>query len=204
MCVKGLPIATIARLFFVTDAAEPLEVELLLRTMRDDLVAQALHHGSSVLVAHLQAAIAKYGEPRLTPMSLQMIEQAAGTWAAAVPAADDPVSRWVRPLVAQWLGGEGVGTLGELVVFCNRRGGSGWRSVPRMGVGRARWSPGCAGTPRRPARRSRSTSSICCWPSRVHVSCRGAASWCRSTACRCSRIWRIRERRQQGEHAKYG
>jgi len=136
--VKGLPIATIARLYFDPDTTEPLEVERLLRTMRDDLVAHALQHGSSVLVAHLQAAIAKYGEPRLTPVSLQMIEQAAGTWAAAMPAADDPVSRWFRPLVAQRLAGEGVGTLGELVAFCNRRGGSWWRSVPRIGAGRAR------------------------------------------------------------------
>ncbi|KVS12760.1 site-specific integrase [Burkholderia vietnamiensis] len=136
--VKGLPIATIARLYFDTDTTEPLEVERLLRTMRDDLIAHALQQGSSVLVAHLQAAITKYGEPRLTPVSLQMIEQVAGAWATAAPAADHPVSRWLRPLVAQRLAGEGVVTIGELVALCNRRGGSWWRSVPRVGAGRAR------------------------------------------------------------------
>ncbi|WP_330996433.1 phage integrase family protein, partial [Burkholderia cepacia] len=133
--VKGLPIATIARLYFDADATDALEVERLLRTMRDDLVAHALREGSPVLVSHLQASIAKYGEPRLTPVSLQMIEQAAGAWAAATPAADHPVSRWWRPLIADRLAAEGIATLGELVDFCNRRGGSWWRSVPRIGAG---------------------------------------------------------------------
>ncbi|MGQ7908761.1 phage integrase family protein [Burkholderia sp. BC1] len=105
--------------------------------MRDDLVAHALREGSAVLMSHLQASIAKC-EPRLTPVSLQMIEQAAGAWAAATPAADHPVSRWWRPLIADRLAGEGVVTLGELVAFCNRRGGSWWRSVPRIGADRAR------------------------------------------------------------------
>jgi site-specific recombinase XerD len=36
------------------------------------------------------------------------------------------------------LKGEGITTLGELVAFCNRRGGSWWRSIPRIGPGRAR------------------------------------------------------------------
>ncbi|RQS03219.1 integrase [Burkholderia sp. Bp9002] len=136
--VKGLPIATIARLYFDADTTEPLEVERLLRTMRDDLVARALQQGSSVLVAHLQAAIAKYGEPRLTPVSLQLIEQVAGAWAAAAPAADHAVGRWFRPLIAERLAAEGITTLAELVALCNRRGGSWWRSVPRIGPGRAR------------------------------------------------------------------
>ncbi|MGZ2749962.1 phage integrase family protein [Burkholderia stagnalis] len=136
--VKGLPIATIARLYFDADVTEPLEVERLLRTMRDDLVTRALQEGSSVLVAHLQAAIVKHGEPRLTPVSLQLIEQVAGAWAAAAPAAEHPVGRWFRPLVAARMAGEGIRTLGELVAFVNRRGGQWWRSVPRIGAGRAR------------------------------------------------------------------
>lgn len=86
--VKGLPIATIARLYFDTDTTEPLEVERLLRTMRDDLVARALQEGSSVLVSHLHAANAKHGVPRLTPVSLQMIEQVAGVWPTAASAMD--------------------------------------------------------------------------------------------------------------------
>lgn len=40
--------------------------------------------------------------------------------------------------MARRLKGEGLATLGELVAFCNRRGGSWWRSIPRIGLGRAR------------------------------------------------------------------
>ncbi|MEX3614039.1 MAG: site-specific integrase [Burkholderia gladioli] len=136
--VKGLPLATVERLYFDPDADEPVDVAQLLRTMRDDLVAAALRDGSPVLVSHLQAAIAKYGEPRLTPVSLQLIEQAAGQWASSAPQAAHPVGRWFRALVAARLAEEGVRTLGELVALVNRRGGQWWRSVPRIGVGRAR------------------------------------------------------------------
>ncbi|TEU48809.1 phage integrase family protein, partial [Burkholderia cepacia] len=136
--VKGLPIETIQRLYFDRDATEPADVAQLLRTMRDDLVAAALRDGSPVLKSHLQAAIEKYGEPRLTPVSLQLIEQVAGQWAIALPQGDHPVGRWFRPLIAARLEGEGIRTLGELAAFVNRRGGQWWRSVPRIGVGRAR------------------------------------------------------------------
>ncbi|WP_244135747.1 hypothetical protein [Burkholderia seminalis] len=61
--VKGLPIETIERLYFDRDAAEPVDVAQLLRTMHDDLVAAALRDGSPGLKSHLQAAIEKYGEP---------------------------------------------------------------------------------------------------------------------------------------------
>ncbi|MEK6417945.1 MAG: phage integrase family protein, partial [Burkholderia gladioli] len=136
--VKGLPIATIARLYFDPDEHEVLDVERLLRTMRDDLVSIALREGSSVLVEHLQASIRKHGEPRLTPVSLQLIEQAASSWARAAPAPEHAIARWFRPLVAQRLADVEVRRVGELVAYCNRRGGSWWRSVPRIGVGRAR------------------------------------------------------------------
>ncbi|WP_186258926.1 site-specific integrase [Burkholderia gladioli] len=140
--VKGLPTATIARLYFDREttpyADAPHELDALLRTMRDDLVALALREGSSVLKQHLQESIRKYGEPRLTSVSLHMIEQAAGAWAAATPAGEHEIGRWFRPLVAERLAGEGIRTLAELVAYCNRRGGSWWRSVPRIGLTRAR------------------------------------------------------------------
>jgi integrase/recombinase XerD len=136
--VKGLPIATIARAYFDPEATEPIDVERLLRTMRDDLVAVALREGSSVLVSHLKASIAKHGEVRLTPVTLQLIEEAAGQWATVQLALEHPLSRWFRPLVAQRLAGEGIRTIGELVAFIERCGGNWWRSIPRIGVGRAR------------------------------------------------------------------
>lgn len=136
--VKGLPLETIERLYFDRDAEDRVDVAQLLRTMRDDLVAAALRDGSPVLKSHLQAAIEKYGEPRLTPVSLQLIEQVARQWAVAAPQGAHPVGRWFRPLIAARLAGEGIQTLGELVALVNRRGGQWWRSVPRIGAGRAR------------------------------------------------------------------
>jgi site-specific recombinase XerD len=140
--VKGLPTATIARLYFDRETTPyvdaPHELDALLRTMRDDLVALALREGSSVLKQYLLDSVRKYGEPRLSPVSLHMIEQAAGAWAAAKPAGGHEIGRWFRPLVAERLAGEGIRTLAELVAFCNRRGGSWWRSVPRIGLTRAR------------------------------------------------------------------
>ncbi|WP_309789562.1 site-specific integrase [Caballeronia sp. LZ019] len=62
----------------------------------------------------------------------------AAQLAALPPRADHPIGAWLRPRVARRLKGEGIQTLGELVAFCNRRGGSWWRSIPRIGPGRAR------------------------------------------------------------------
>ena len=39
----------------------------------------------------------------------------AGAWAAATPAADHPVGRWFRPLIAERLAGEGLATLGAAI-----------------------------------------------------------------------------------------
>ncbi|MGY6164160.1 phage integrase family protein [Paraburkholderia strydomiana] len=139
--VQRLPAATIARLYFDPEhaphAASSEAMERYLRTMRDDLVQLALLHGSPVLADHLKASIRQHGNARLTAMTLRMVEQAS-TLAAAVPIATHLVQLWFRPLVAQRLSAEGISTLGALVEYCNARGGSWWRSVPRIGALRAR------------------------------------------------------------------
>lgn len=66
-----------------------------------------------------------------------MVEQAAQL-AVAQPEAQHAVGMWFRPLVAKRLRARQIRTLGELVAFCNARGGSWWRAVPRIGAGRAR------------------------------------------------------------------
>jgi len=201
--VKGLSIATIARAYFDAETTEPLEVERLLRTMRDDLVALALREGSSVLVAHLKASIAKHGEVRLTPVTLQFIEEAAGQWAKARPTIDHPLARWFRPLVAERLAGEGVRPVGELVAFINRRGGSCVPSRASARGARACWWPGCAATRARSAKRSRprSNSPICSprrrrprrsWSQPV------PRSWRRSSAWPCRPNCRVRPERTAG------
>ncbi|WP_408295717.1 phage integrase family protein, partial [Paraburkholderia sp. RL17-373-BIF-A] len=139
--MQRLPAATIARLYYDPErsphAASVDAMERFLVTMRDDLVHLALLHGSSVLAEHLKASIKQHGSAKLTAMTLRMVEQAS-TLAAAVPLATHPVHLWFRPLIAQRLTREGIGTLGALITYCNARGGIWWRSVPRIGALRAR------------------------------------------------------------------
>ncbi|WP_246258025.1 phage integrase family protein [Pararobbsia alpina] len=120
-----------------TFASTPAAMEHYLREMHDALVKLAIEHGSSVLADHLRASIKRHGSARLAAVSLKMVG-AAAKLAVASPAPDHGIGVWFRPLVAQRLKSQNLRTLRDLVDFCNRRGGAWWRSVPRIGVGRAR------------------------------------------------------------------
>ncbi|MDR5748744.1 site-specific integrase [Caballeronia sp. LZ029] len=139
--VQRIPPAVIARTYYDPDedahAATPGAMERHLTTMLDALVALALAHGSTALADHLRASIRQHGQPKLTAVTFRMVSDAAQL-AKAPPHPNDPIGAWLRPRVARRLKGEGIQTLGELVAFCNRRGGSWWRSIPRIGPGRAR------------------------------------------------------------------
>ncbi|BBQ03590.1 hypothetical protein BSFA1_87180 (plasmid) [Burkholderia sp. SFA1] len=138
--VQRIPAATITRLYFSEDEdgneATPGWVESFLRRMQAELVELALEHGSSVLADHLKSSAKAHGSARLTAVTLKMVEQAA-LLAVAKPEPAHGVGMWFRPLVARRLKDVGIHTLAELVDFCNRRGGSWWRAVPRIGPGRA-------------------------------------------------------------------
>ncbi|MCI1047784.1 site-specific integrase [Caballeronia zhejiangensis] len=139
--VQRIAPAVIARTYYDPDedahAATPGAMERHLITMLDALVALALAHGSSALADHLRASIRQHGRPLLTAVTFRMVTEAAQL-AALPPRADHAIGAWLRPRVARRLKGEGIETLGDLVAFCNRRGGSWWRSIPRIGPGRAR------------------------------------------------------------------
>ncbi|SAL49335.1 integrase [Caballeronia concitans] len=139
--VQRIAPAVIARTYYDPDedahAATPGAMERHLNSMLDALVALALAHGSTVLADHLRASMRQHGRPLLTAVTFRMVTEAAQL-AALPPQADHPISAWLRPRVARRLKGEGIRTLGDLVAFCNRRGGSWWRSIPRIGPGRAR------------------------------------------------------------------
>jgi site-specific recombinase XerD len=139
--VQRVPPASIAKRYYDVDdvpqAAEPETMRAYLTAMRDELVRLAMMHGKPVLAEHLRASIRQYGSPKLTAVTLRMIEDAA-PMAVAAPAAAHGVGLWFRPLVAKRLIDEGITTLGELVDWCNRHGGSWWRSVPRIGALRAK------------------------------------------------------------------
>ncbi|MDR5755227.1 MULTISPECIES: phage integrase family protein [unclassified Caballeronia] len=65
------------------------------------------------------------------------LERGSSVLAVAKPEPTHKVGMWFRPLIARRLKDTGIQTLAELVDFCNRRGGSCWRAVPRIGPGRA-------------------------------------------------------------------
>jgi hypothetical protein len=137
--VQRIPPAVIARTYYDPDddvhAATPGAMKRHLTKMLDTLVALALAHGSSALADHLRASIGQHGRPLLTAVTFRMVTEAPQL-AAAPPRPDHPISAWLRPRIARRLKGEGIQTLGELVAFCNRRGASWWRSIPRIGPGR--------------------------------------------------------------------
>jgi integrase len=139
--VQRIQPAIIARTYYDPDedthAATPGAMERYLTGMLDTLVQLALAHGSTALAEHLRASIRQHGQPKLTAVTFRMVTEAAQL-AAAAPHADQPIGAWLRPRLARRLKGEEIATLGELVAFCNRRGPSWWRSIPRIGRGRAR------------------------------------------------------------------
>ena len=139
--VERIAPAVIARTYYDPDAdphaATPGAMERHLARMLDTLVQLAIAHGSTVLADHLRASIKQHGQPKLTAVTFRMVTEAAQL-AAAAPHPDHAIGAWLRPRVARRLKGEGIATLGELVAFCNRRGASWWRSIPRIGPGRAR------------------------------------------------------------------
>ena len=138
--VQRVSPAIIARTYYDPDedahAATPVTMERHLRGMLDGLVKVAIEQGSPALAEHLRASVRKHGQPKLTAVTFRMVTEAA-TLAAASPHASHSIGRWFRPRVASRLKEEGVATIGELIAFCNRRGGSWWRSIPRIGAGRA-------------------------------------------------------------------
>lgn len=139
--VQRVPLPTIATRYYDPDTTpyedDSAALERHLKTMRDDLVHLALLNGSSALAEHLKTSIRQHGSARLTAVSLKMVE-AAAKLATAAPVPTHAVGLWFRPPIARRLAGEGIATLGELIAFCNRRGGRWWRRVPRIGAGRAR------------------------------------------------------------------
>ncbi|SDV50427.1 site-specific integrase [Chitinasiproducens palmae] len=138
--VERVDPAIIARTFYDPDedpqAATPAAMARFLRERLDELVGLAIAHGAAPLAAHLRESIRQHGSARLSSGVYRMVEEAAQL-ALAEPHASHALGMWFRPLVARRLRAEGIETIGALVAFCNRRGGTWWRSVPRIGAGRA-------------------------------------------------------------------
>jgi len=139
--VQRIPPKVIARTYYDTDedahAATPGAMERYLRTLLNKLVHLAIENGSTVLADHLKTSVKKHGSAQLTVVTLKMVTEAAQL-SAASPHVTHGIGMWFRPMVAKRLKSQGVSTLGDLIALCNRRGGTWWRSVPRIGAHRAR------------------------------------------------------------------
>ena len=131
-CLK-IPLQKIADLYYSEDSPEVEHgLERWLLDMRANLIHRAIEHNP--IIAHaLQHARAGGA---ITTKALEILIQAADMPKPA-PSRAQRISQWFRPKTVQAFKDEGVLSLGDLVDLVNRRGAGWWRSVPRIGAGRA-------------------------------------------------------------------
>lgn len=131
-CLK-IPLQRIADLYYSEDSPQVEQgLERWLIDMRSRLIERAIEH-NPLMAETLQGA--RQGGA-ITTRALDILIQAAEMPKPA-PSRSQKISQWFRPKTASAFKAEGVLTLGDLVDLINRRGPGWWRSVPRIGAGRA-------------------------------------------------------------------
>lgn len=70
-------------------------------------------------------------------LALEFIAEAAWQRRAA-PVMDDDLGKWLKPVVTRCLSREHIHTVGDLCAYITARGPTWWRSIPRIGQGKAR------------------------------------------------------------------
>ena len=131
-CLK-IPLQRIADLYYSEDSPQVEQgLERWLIEMRANLIERAIGH-NPLMAETLQGA--RQGGA-ITTRALEILIQAADMPKPA-PGRTQKVSQWFRPKTASAFKAEGVLTLGDLVDLINRRGPTWWRSIPRIGAGRA-------------------------------------------------------------------
>ena len=132
-CLK-IPVQRIADLYYSDDSPQVESgLERYLVRMRDVLVERAIEHNPAF--AEILKGARQGGN--ITTKALDILVKAADL-PRPVPAPAQPVSQWFRPKTVKSLRDEGIETIGNLVDKINRHGSGWWRSVPRIGAGRAR------------------------------------------------------------------
>lgn len=131
--VLKIPIQRIADLYYSEDSPQVEQgLERWLLDMRANLIERAIAHNPAAAEA-LQHA--RQGGS-ITTKALEILIQAADL-PEPVPNRAQRISQWFKPKTVEAFKDEGIFTLGDLVDLINRRGASWWRSVPRIGAGRA-------------------------------------------------------------------
>jgi integrase len=131
-CLK-IPLQRIADLYYGEDSPQVEQgLERWLIDMRANLIERAIEHNPRI--AEILQGARQGGE--ITAKALDILIQAADMPKPA-PSRSQKLSQWFRPKTASTFRAEGVLTLGDLVGLVNQRGPGWWRSVPRIGAGRA-------------------------------------------------------------------
>lgn len=131
--VLKIPLQRIADLYYSEDSPQLEQgLERWLLDMRANLIERAIEHNPAAAEA-LQNA--RQGGA-ITTRALEILIQAADMPTPA-PSRSQRLSQWFKPKTVDAFKDEAITTLGDLVDLINRRGASWWRSVPRIGAGRA-------------------------------------------------------------------
>lgn len=131
--VLKIPLQRIADLYYSEDSPQLEQgLERWLLDMRANLIERAIEHNPAAAQA-LQHA--RQGGA-ITTKALDILIQAADL-PKPVPNRAQRISQWFKPKTVEAFKDEGIVTLGDLVDLVNRRGASWWRSIPRIGAGRA-------------------------------------------------------------------
>lgn len=131
--VLKIPIQRIADLYYTEDSPQVEQgLERWLIDMRNALIERAIEHNPAF--AEILKGARQGGA--ITDKALDILIKAADMPRPA-PSRAQPVAQWFRPKTARALREEGVLTIGDLVDLIVRRGPGWWRSIPRVGAGRA-------------------------------------------------------------------
>ena len=131
--LQRIPLEVIARQYYDDEAPQVAQgLERFLVTMREDLIERAI-------VANPQLAAGLANARKTAHISagiMDVLVKAAGM-KPRPPRLDDAIGQHLRPKVASAFKAEGQKTLQDVVSLIRARGRSWWRSIPRIGQGRA-------------------------------------------------------------------
>lgn len=131
--LQRIPLEVIARQYYDDDAPQVAQgLERFLVAMREDLIDRAI-----VANPQLAAGLANARKSgHISPGILDILVKAADM-KPRPPRLDDAIGQHMRPKVASAFKAEGQKTLQDVVSLIRARGPSWWRSIPRIGQGRA-------------------------------------------------------------------
>ncbi len=131
--LQRIPLEVIARQYYDDDAPQvALGLERFLVAMREDLIERAI-----VANPQLAAGLANARKTGHISAGIMDVLVKAADMKPRPPRLDDAIGQHMRPKVASAFKAEGQRSLQDVVSLIRARGRSWWRSIPRIGQGRA-------------------------------------------------------------------